>query len=203
MRFIGVLVPNVLLGMVATGGLAGCGASNPDEANEAPGVFEQAWASGPCASATANATFSGGISPAKISPQSYNTCTKSYVVDVTNLNSIYTGPGSGPSLDAHIQVDWGDTDPLNQADCEDMEGGAIFYKRVNNQWVDQTGQVYDTGQWISGGGGGISFCNMPRASFYGVQAGSSYRIAATMRRISSGNPTRKVRIATLRPQFID
>jgi hypothetical protein len=199
MKLLGSLRLNFVSITVAAGGLVACGAPSSGEIEDGVGSYEEAWSSVACASATANASFNGGISPATVSPQSYNTCTKSYVVDVTNLSSIYTGAGSSPPLDAHILAKWGDTIPNNQADCENLEGGAIFYKRVNNQWVDQTGQIYQTGQWVSGG---VSFCLPPHASYYGVQAGSSYRVAATMRLLSGTNPTRKVSIETRKPVII-
>lgn len=183
-----------VVGLFGIMGLSvGCGAA-PEEGVEDIGSIEAAWAVGACSTVTANATFNNKIDPAHVSPTTYNNCVKSYVVDVTNLSAAYTGPGAGGGQDANISASWGDTIPNNQAACEDLEGGAIFYKRINNQWVAQTGQVYSTGQWVSGPL--LSFCVPPGASFFDIEAGASYRVAATMRQLSGSNPTRKVRIRT-------
>jgi hypothetical protein len=117
------------------------------------GQAEQAWSSVSCGreSTAAHETFTGGIDPAHVSPRTYNACTKSYVVDVFDLDEAYTGEGLGGGPDAHLQVSWADTRATTQAACEDTEGGAIFYRRINNRWVDQTGQIYSTGRWIEAG----------------------------------------------------
>lgn len=199
-----------LLGLVACGGEAP-DLDSSDEADGVPsdelelGTVEQAWSPVSCGreSTTANATFTGHIDPAHVSPQSYNNCTKSFVVDLFNLDANYSGPGAGGGEAAHLQVSWADTGASTQAACENTEGGAIFYKRVNNSWVDQTGQLYSTGQWIQTGPPlNISFCALPGAQFFGVQAGASYRIAATMRQISGTNPTRRVSFETVEPTII-
>jgi hypothetical protein len=185
---------------LASVGLAGCGPQGVGE-NGASGSTEQAWSSASCGAVVAAASRTGQIDPALTSPQTYNQCTKSYVVDLNNLSADYAGNGAGGGPPATIYASWGDTLPTTQAACEDLEGGAIFYKKVGSSWVDQTGQLYSTGTWIPAGFF-AAHCEPPGASFSGLVAGTSYRIAGTMRQQSGTNPTRKVSFLTTKPVVI-
>jgi hypothetical protein len=182
----------ILLVIVATGATACVGQGPSDD--ESVRSVEPEWSSGSCGTTSANITFLGQIDPAHFSPETYNRCTKSYIVDLRVLSAAYTGPGDGGGPAAHLQVSFGGGPPGTRAACEDLEGGAIFYKRVGNQWIDQTGQMYSTGTWFQGGG--LALCFPPAAAFFDIAAGESYRIAATMRNISNGNPTRTIAIST-------
>jgi hypothetical protein len=182
----------ILLVTIAMG-VTACGVRDPSD-DESVELVKPAWSSGSCGTTSANITFSGQIDPAHFSPETYNRCTKSYIVDLQSLSSAYTGPGAGGGPSAHLQVSFGAGPPGTRAACEDLEGGAIFYKRMGNQWIDQTGQMYSTGTWFEGGG--LAFCFPPGAAFFDIAAGESYRIAATMRNISNGNPTRTIAIST-------
>jgi hypothetical protein len=166
------------------------------------GSVQQAWSVDSCGRETtaANATFTGKVDPATISPTTYNTCTKSYVVDINSLQSAYAGKPRS-DVPALIQVSWAGAVPTTQAACEDTEGGAIFYRRSGSSWQALTGQVRSTGQWVSDFFGGFR-CELPYASLANPTAGASYRVAATMRNISGGNPTRQVSIQTTRAVFI-
>jgi hypothetical protein len=179
------------LAATALSALSGCGAEADLAEADNLSSEQEAWAVAPCATATANATRTGKISPALLSPQTYNTCTKSYVVDLNSILPEFTGGNTA------IVASWGEAVPTTQAACENLEGGAIFYKKVSGAWVAQTGQVYDTGEWVSGPS--ANFCLPPHAAFTGAQPGESYRIAATMRLLSGTNPTRRVRIETRIP----
>lgn len=189
----------VLMGSL---GLAACsGAVEEDHSAEMElGTVEQAWSSVSCGreSTTAHQTFDGHIDPAHVSPRTYTKCTKSYVVDLLDLDEAYTGEGAGGGPDAHLQVSWADTGATTRAACEDMEGGAIFYQRIDDRWVDLTGQLYSNGVWVETGPPiSLAFCIAPGASLDNVQPGESYRVAATMRRISGDNPTRRVSVETI------
>lgn len=140
-----------------------------------------------CASATEDASFNGKIDPPHISPRSYNTCYKGYVVDIDELQAAYTGNGS--VLNARIAVQWADTPITNQADCEASEMRGLFYKRQSGSWVLQKDQSIN-GTWVAPFGGSCTF----EVNLMGMTAGSTYRVAATAR--TPGGSTRKVSIGT-------
>lgn len=72
-----------------------------------------------------NATFVGKIDPAVVSPRSYNTCYKGYVVDIADLEEAYSGPGN--VSDANIGVQYADTPIADRTSCEGTELAAFFY----------------------------------------------------------------------------
>jgi hypothetical protein len=202
-----------VLGMCLFGlsafGLAGCSAAGEGESlesGEASAQTEQAIGSVSCSTAAANQTFTGGISPTHVSPSSYNTCFRGYVVDINNLSVTYTGtlPAGADGYDANILVDWRGSVPTTQSACEASWASVIFYKNVNGSWVDQSGVLQAYGEWFPGGGGLAASCMPPSISTLGsvtLQTGASYRVAATMRTSYGGSTLRSIGIAT-RPRVI-
>ena len=177
-------------GLVAAVALASAGCAGSDTSpseDEDVGSAEAAFSQASCAAATADQTFSGNIDPAFVSPQSYNTCFKSYVVDVTSLQAAYTG--SGTVLNARISAQWGDAPLTTQASCIGSEVAAIFYKKQSGNWVVLK-EEHQMGQWVSAFGGSCGF----DVNLMGMTAGTTYRVAATAR--STSNATRMVSIGT-------
>ena len=122
------------------------------------------------------------------SPSTYNTCTRTYVIDIPNLNPIFSGTRKTPSgRDGRIRATWKGPLPFTQAACQALWTGAIVYKMVGGAWVSQTGQIDAYGEW---GGDG---CVPPAFSsdLHGVvlEANAAYRLAVTMRS-SFGSSTR-------------
>src|SRR5438046_3094311 len=94
---------SAFVALAFAGGLMGCG-----------GLEESSWSSsregesdqvteaigeGVCATAAANATFTGGATPAWVSPQTYGgsaACFKAVIVDVNSYSSSFLGPGDVP-----------------------------------------------------------------------------------------------------------
>lgn len=202
-------INKTVLGMCLFGfsafGLAGCSAAGEGESAEsAEGTAqtEQALGSVSCSTAAADQTFTGGISPTHVSPSSYNTCFRGYVVDINNLSVSYTGvlPPGASGHDANIAVDWRGAVPTTQAACEAAWGSAIFYKKVGGTWVDQSGVLNAYGQWNPGGGGLVAYCSPPSLSTLGsvtLQTGAAYRVAATMRTSYGGSTLREIGFTTL------
>ncbi|HTV22341.1 MAG TPA: hypothetical protein VMG12_26820 [Polyangiaceae bacterium] len=158
------------------------------------GIAQQPWSVVSCGreSTTPNVTFQGRIDLSSFtSPTSYNKCTKSYVVDVFDVAP--DASGSGRDGNAFFDVRDAGPIPTNQADCEALEGGAIFYQRSGNAWVALTDQVVSAGRWAPGLFGGM-VCFPPAVSFEGdggLEEGASYRIAATYR--NAAGVTRPIR----------
>jgi hypothetical protein len=167
---------------------AGCG-SAVDDGDVASA--EQAFSQASCGSATADQTFTGMVDPAFITPRSYTTCFKSYVVEINNFSSAYTGLGGGGCPAATISVTYGDT-PLTAANCASTEVAAIYYEKRNGSWV-VLNEVHSFGTWIAIGSGGS--CSIGTGQT-GMVAGRSYRVAMTARD-PSGN-TRKVSLQTVK-----
>jgi hypothetical protein len=140
-----------------------------------------------CGTATADQTFTGKVDPPHISPRSYNTCFKGYVVDINNLLSTYTGTGT--VINARIAAHWADDPITDQTECESSELRGIFYKKVSGSWVVQEDD-HVMGTWVAPFGGQCTF----EVNLMGMTAGSSYRVAATAR--TPGGSTRKVSIGT-------
>lgn len=149
---------------VATGVLCmmGCASTPPrediDEVAQAFGVSS-------CSTATADQVFTGFI-PSFVTPQTYNTCFRGYVVDVL-----------GTRERATVAISWRDAVPTTQAACEKTWGAFIFYRKVGDTWVDQTGVAEGYGIWVNAA---RPFCSPPRFEL-GVEANQNYRVAATMR----------------------
>ena len=175
--------------------LSGCSGALPEDENL--DAVSQAFGSSSCGSAAADQTFSGQIDPMVVSPSTYNTCYKGYVVDVNNLSARYTGFGSGGGYHAHFSVTWQGTIPTTQAACEAAWSRAIFYEKVGGAWVDQTGNIDAYGTWL-----GIFGCQPPDVTTLGALtpvSGASYRIAATMRTSYAGSNLRAMGFKTQKP----
>ncbi|HEU5075974.1 MAG TPA: hypothetical protein VFU02_17390 [Polyangiaceae bacterium] len=191
----------LFIGVTSTVALAfsaGCGDPSA-ESSEAISTIEAAFAQSSCATAAADQTFTGGIDPSIVSPTTYNTCYKGYVVDIHNLNAVYTGPGD--TADGRIEVSYADAAITNQATCEATLLRTIVYNCVGPGATSTTGPhecfvlddqaSYGTWQSVFSGQCLLGY------DFSGVFAGGSFRVAATAR--SPSNTTRKVRIGTYRP----
>ena len=180
----------------------GCGTNESEDI----GSSQAALSESSCASVTADQTFSGKIDPAFVTPRSYSTCYKGYVIDISNLDPAYAG--SGETADAKISVSWADTAITSQTVCEVSQVAALFY-----EWDVGGGNSVATaaGSTVVGGpGAGWAF--LEREAEYGVWnpvlgggcslgvsladlvAGKTYRVAATAR--TPSNDTRKVSIGT-------
>jgi len=165
------------------------------------GTAQQGWSVISCGreSTTPNVTFDGSIDGSTFtSPASYNKCTKSYILEVHDV----APEASGSGRDANARFDVYDVGalPTNQADCEALGGGAIFYQRSGNAWVALTDQVTSAGRWAPGLFGGGMTCFPPGVGFEGdggLEEGASYRIAATFR--DAANVTRPIRFEHSRP----
>ncbi|HEX2669667.1 MAG TPA: hypothetical protein VHM25_02290, partial [Polyangiaceae bacterium] len=177
-------------------GVAACGGESA-QSEGFSGVAEEAL-SDSCAGAGVDATRTGAIDPEIVSPQTYNRCTKSYVVEVDNVSAAYAGPGSGGGPPGRVEIRWADTFTNTQAGCEDLHGAAIIFKWNGSSWTNVYGsnvQLSSDGAWLAS----LGFCAPPIISFNDVEEGASYKIAATMRLNSGTNPTRKVGILSREP----
>ena len=193
MVYKGLLLVAVAVSSAACGG-------QPEQVDGTVGVADEAL-SDSCGNGGNDGSFSGFIDPGVTSPQTYNRCTKSYVVDVNNLSPEYADPGDGTGGPSRFQVAWGDTYTNTEAGCNNLSGAAIIFLKSGNSWVDISGgQISAYGNWIDGGG--IAFCDTPQIEFFNIVAGQSYRIAATMRLNSGSNPTRKVQVTTKKAYFV-
>jgi hypothetical protein len=194
--------------MLSLAGLAvsatGCGTN----ASESIGSSRLAFTVESCASADADQIFTGKLDPAFVTPRSYNTCYKGYVVDIENLAPTYTG--SGNAMDANIAVQWADTPITSQTACENTRVVAVFYEgsvagasSVNTSGTTGYYNVYNWvplkteeqyGVWVAPFGAGS--CGL-EVNLTDLVPGNTYRVAATAR--TPGNSTRKVSIGTYKP----
>lgn len=180
----GLVLP-MLVGLLV---MPGCsGESSVVEEEEVVGSVEQAFGSSSCGTTGNNASFTGTInlSSGHTSPSTYNNCFRGYVVDINSLSFPYNWD---------LRARWAGSQITTQAACEQSWGAAIFYKKVNGTWVDQTGVLESYGQWFPASGPFAAYCLMPDVHYPGTaQSGADWRIAATMRTQYGG--------ATLRPIF--
>ena len=153
----------------------------------------QAWSVQSCSTAAANATLTAVVGSGVTSPQTYNNCTKSYIVDFTPAPPSFGGNSNGgqPHEATGILTSFADTVPTDENGCGDLEGGIILYQKINGSWVVQSTPPLSFGSWGDGG-----TCIPPEVSVNNIAPGVPYRIAATMRAQSGTNPTRKVRVQT-------
>ena len=171
----------------------GCGANE----SENLGSSQAAFTVDACAAASANQTFSGKIDPAHVSPRTYNTCYKGYVVDIENLDPNYTGEGN--SSDARISVEYADTPITDRTTCEHTELTAVFYQWLGGSTDANAG---GPGSWNAIttetrlGGWLFGRCYMG-VELTAVVPGMTYRVAATVR--TPSNATRKLSIGTYKP----
>jgi hypothetical protein len=178
------------------------------------GSVEQPFGWQSCSTATADATFSGGfpliggggipnLPPPEyehVSPSSYNTCFRGYVVDVNDLADAHTGTASD-GTPAHFRLNWlrspsesggASSDLSTQTACESAWGSAIFYKKVGSAWSVQGSMLEAYGTWASG------HCTAPTISSESVltlATGNSYRIAGTMRKVYGGSSLRSIKFS--------
>jgi hypothetical protein len=187
--------------IVATG-FIGCADGTSSGPPERVSEVSQEWGTAACAAATADTTQWVRI-PSVLSPQTYNTCKKSYVVDLFEYGGAPPDAGAtggssgsgGPSL----SVMWSGALPSTQAECEASFLGGIFYRGEfvaspdggSGTWVwgETTGQRKQDGVWSNGS------CQIPPVVYSPLAVGESYRVAATAR--NSLNETRRVSIFTV------
>ena len=204
-------VSNVFIGVTSAVTLAfttGCGDPSADK-SEAISTIETAFSQSGCATTLAHQTFTGGIDPSIVTPRSYGltlpvACFKGYVVDIYDLDALYTGTGN--ALDGRIEVSYADTAITDPARCEATELRLFVYRC--EEASPTTGPlpsctVLDDqpsyGTWLPHAGGGGE-CALTR-NFSGVSPGVSYRVAARARNPSG--LTQKIRIGTYGPVNID
>jgi hypothetical protein len=152
------------------------------------GVAQQAFSEVSCGrdSVTPHLSVNGSLGDGIISPASYNKCTKSYIVDLNDLDA--SEAGTGTLHDAGFRVtDLGPGGGGADA-CNAIEAGIIVYERVNGRW-EALERRQAHGFFVPGP---PDLCFPARVSFFGVEAGKTYRIAATVRDID--NNTRTLRI---------
>jgi hypothetical protein len=160
---------------------AGTGACASTPSGEDVRALEQPFGSSSCSTATADVVTSG-TTGSLVSPASYDTCFRGYVVDVHNM-----GSGSSPRIAAY----WNGPALTTQEACEQAWGAAIFYKQVSGAWVDQTGTIESSGAWSG------SSCRRPAIYSPTLTPGASYRVAVTMRNRPWGGSLRSILLATL------
>ena len=197
---------NVFIGVTSAVALAfttGCGDPSSD-GSEPISTIEAAFAQSACSYVTANQTFTGGIDPSIVTPRTYNTCTKGYVVDIYDLDDVYTWPGN--TADGRIEISYADDALTDQATCEATELRMMVYNCVaepgSTTGPIHCGVLYDQssyGTWAYIFGTGQ--CFLGPLSFSGVSPGLSYRVAATARNPSG--LTRKISIGTYGPINIE
>ena len=183
--------------------VAGC--IGADEDSEATDVdVEQSELGISCHLVQADRTFTGKIDPAHVSPRTYGpfqgaeTCFETYVVDVLNLQTAYTGQGT--TSDANIAVKWADSlpaFPISRTTCESLRSEAALFLRQGTSWVKQGTTKVSTGTWATVGG--VSFCRTPAHQFLGTQPGKSYRIAANARQGGTLGALRSISVKTNKP----
>jgi hypothetical protein len=181
---------------VALATLLGFGVACSDAGNEGGvepegmqlGVAQQAFSEVSCGrdSVTPHLSVNGSLGDGIISPASYNKCTKSYIVDLNDLDA--SEAGTGTSHDAGFRVTDVGPRPVGADACNAIEAGIIVYERVDGRW-EALERNQAPGFFVAGP---PDLCFSARASFFGVEAGKTYRIAATVRDID--NNTRSLRI---------
>jgi len=163
------------------------------------GVVQSEFTGADCAMAAPDVVFEGKIEPAHVSPRSYNSCYKGYIVEVNYLLPEFTGTGN--VQDATITVEYADTPITDQATCEGTKLVAHYWElerwRIDGQMFYAYYSVRDTaifGTWVPAFDGGVCLLN---DALTGLHPYFPYRIAATIR--TPSNATRALRIGTYRP----
>lgn len=186
-------------GVIGFAGVVACSngdSSSPDQI----GREESFLSAAACAAVTADYVRGYAVASPIVSPQSYNKCGKSFVVDVRSLSSSYALAHS------KLKVDWADLPFVGPWTCEHASVSAIFY-----QWIPD-----DAGAPPPSGGGGypptgaghwevmsevhqFGTYSVDHCSFTveqeGLVAGKTYRMAASA--LNSAGDTRKLSFATL------
>jgi hypothetical protein len=175
------------------------GTPSTSNARDSDGDIAQvtrAFSKSSCAEADADQTYQGGRYPEKVSPRSYNTCFKGYVVDIEDVDRTFTGEGS-PDVDGYVRIAYADSTITSQSKCESIELRVVVYwgKLSNGNW--DKGQSHDSGsrygRWTYNALFQQYECELDY-SIYGLQTGHDYRFAMTSRESGS---TRKVSIETV------
>jgi hypothetical protein len=178
----------------------GCVAETASEDRNDVGEVFQAIGS-ECAAASATAMFVGGAN--YTSPQTYDTtnCYKAVVIDIDKYSADFLG-NYGSGRPGGTYINWKDAVPVTQSACNDSWVRADLFHWLNNTWI------YDYpkdshGTWISGDL--FTGCFLPETSFTSIdlQAGNTYRIAATARTsATSSAPTRIVSVISQKPVIL-
>lgn len=201
----------VLTAMVTAIALGGCASDSPPD--ERPQVEQQPFGVSSCSTASADDILaitrggsagiqvggsdppvgaSGGTFPLaggpptsieRLSPSSYNTCFRSFVVDIPNLNPIFVGlKKTEHGRAGRIVATWHGPRPTTQQACESAWSGTIVYKQSGGAWLPLTSDVNHFGQWQ----GGSTGCLLPGFASDSeglvLEPNASYRLAVTMRR---------------------
>jgi len=146
-----------------------------------------------CAWVTADQVFQNKIDPAFVTPSTYNTCQRGYVVDIRELSPEYTGDGSATSAFISVYVDGIDT----QARCEQTQLKTILFRETWSNATSTGGEGYYLWNSISArdllGTWSLGKCSLGLQFSSGLTAGDSYRIAvsALRRRLISSSVTIK------------
>jgi len=176
--------------------LVGCGEMLDDQADTDVETEVGAIGQTTCATAAADATFTGGAVPAWVSTQTYGTraCTRAAIIDINNYSSSYLGPGDVPG---GTWIEWADATPTTQSACTSAYLRSDLYTRQGNSWVFAATKT-GVNSWILGCQ--VGSINWGSAN---VQAGQSIRIVSQA--LTNSTPTsfrRKVRIESRRPVII-
>jgi len=170
------ILPFVVSVIVAAA--TGCGADNSGT-TEAVKATEQAFSIASCATASPSVTFDTYLPADYYSPQSYNKCYKSFIYEVSGLQSSWDG-----GYEQGLELLYGDEPITDQTECEGTELAAILYQDDGSSWVDQTGELRALGVWDG------SSCQLWLDTPV-LHWGNSYRVAATLR--NSAGETRIIR----------
>ena len=193
--------------------LAGCGAAGETGQGEAGrsdwgdqgadvGASSQAISEGSCATAKADESFDHKISSLEdLDDSSYSNddCTKSYVVDLFDIDKNLTGTSPDGGDRAVINVKYADKPLSTKSTCEATYVRAIVYTRKNGAWVQDVDSGKVQGRWVAQlpdptGHTPYMVCSLSWG-WYGMKPGGDYRFTLTAR--ASDNSTRKVNIETI------
>jgi len=161
--------------------LSGCAGQAPQDGAEPLGTASEAWDQ-TCTQAAADATWTSTGNQTWNPTYGGTACYHAVVVDVDDLQ--VQNPNSA---NAGILMQWADTVPTNQADCEAAFVGAYLFNWNGSAWVwNGAAPVKAHGTWESFFGS--AFCGTPEVLFttsttdsYGLSNGGTYRVEATAR----------------------
>jgi hypothetical protein len=191
----------LMLGVAASA--AGCAVEVGAPFDEDTARIEQEVGEPTCLTIPANRTFTGGASPAYVSPAIYGTslCTKSFIVDIVDYSSIYTLPGAGGGAPGRTVVSWADTVPTTATACNNLSIGTGLYYWTGTRY-QQVEYRLSRGRWIQGGI--LNFCVPPSSTFTTqMVAGRSYRFTVSARPYPGETaPVRKARVESLPHEVI-
>jgi hypothetical protein len=157
-----------------------------------------------CSGANPTVTFNGGAN--YTSPQTYDTasCFKAVVVDITSYAASFLGAGDVPG---GTYISWADSLPTTAAACTSSWVRSDLFV-WNAGWV-YVGPRESHGAWVAPDPSdpfSLSGCLFTPGTSYtaaDLQAGKTYRIAATARTAASSSAaTRRVRVVSQAPVII-